>query len=205
MNIPELIKEAHQNAVDKGFYPKGEEKNIGELIMLIVSELGEALEAHRNGRFAEKMQKLYDTDLAFWHSENDKFLEQLDGLQKRVIKNVGIENWLFNRYIKDTFEDEIADVFIRLFDLCGYLEIEPVRCSNGSSFPTENIGESLLFLSSNVMAIYNGIEDYRLTNISFLTACLVKFCQQLNIPIEKHIAAKMAYNKTRPHKHGKNY
>ena len=43
MNINELIKEAHQNAVSKGFYDDGE-KNIGELLMLIVSELGEALE-----------------------------------------------------------------------------------------------------------------------------------------------------------------
>ena len=53
MNINELIKRAHENAVKKGFYPEGENKNIGELLMLIVSELGEALEAHRKNRFAD--------------------------------------------------------------------------------------------------------------------------------------------------------
>jgi NTP pyrophosphatase (non-canonical NTP hydrolase) len=64
MTISELCKRAHQTAKDKGFWsesiyeignPKvivGEqpkERNDGELLMLMVSELGEALEALRHG------------------------------------------------------------------------------------------------------------------------------------------------------------
>lgn len=30
----------------------------------------------------------------------------------------------FGIHIKDTFEDEIADVFIRLFDFCGHRKID---------------------------------------------------------------------------------
>lgn len=126
MNISELIKKAHEYAVEKGFYPEGEERNTGELLMLIVSELGEALEAHRYNRFVD-VKKVVNNPL----------------------NSFDFPQWKFNfeACIKDTFEDEIADVFIRLFDLCGYLEID----------------------------------------------------------IEKHISAKMAYNKTRPQKHGKEY
>lgn len=48
MTINELIQVAHADAKAKGWWD--EERNLGEALMLIVSECGEALEAHRNGR-----------------------------------------------------------------------------------------------------------------------------------------------------------
>lgn len=77
-SITSWIKECHHLAREKGFWEK--ERNVGEALMLIVSELGEAIESHRSGEF---------------------------GLEK-----------------KDTFEDELADTAIRLFDLCGGLGID---------------------------------------------------------------------------------
>ncbi|WDU84562.1 MazG nucleotide pyrophosphohydrolase domain-containing protein [Caloramator sp. Dgby_cultured_2] len=92
LTIKRLIKEAHQNAKNKGFWEDWEEieqtqigneetqrmlKNnaIGNRLMLIVSELGEAQEALRH---------------------NDM----------------------------DNFKEELADVAIRLGDLCGGLNID---------------------------------------------------------------------------------
>lgn len=94
MQISELCKKAHQNAHDKGFWDSTyesiaflkDEASVGiisavdqafmsQKLMLIVSELGEALEALRKG-----------------DNEN--------------------------------FEEEIADVFIRLGDFCGGYEID---------------------------------------------------------------------------------
>lgn len=46
--IPLLVHEAHQNAIDKGWYE--EPRTFGEMIALMHSELSEALEDHRNGR-----------------------------------------------------------------------------------------------------------------------------------------------------------
>ncbi len=76
--VIDWVRACHLAARDKGFWEK--ERNVGEMLMLIVSELGEAIEAHRKRKF-------------------------------------GIGE-------KDTFEDELADTTIRLFDLCGGLGID---------------------------------------------------------------------------------
>lgn len=95
--INDLVKECHAVAADKGFWDK--ERNTGEMLMLVTSELGEAMEAHRKGRFA---------NLQGW-AINEKNLSFKEN---------------FELHIKDSFEDEIADAVIRLFDLCGGLNID---------------------------------------------------------------------------------
>jgi len=123
MELNELVKSSHGNAVSKGFYdlPKSildkmrmslfslEEINavkdafIGQRLMLITSELGEALEANRKKRNAKddvgSMRVLNE------FIEDDRFVEY------------------FKTNVKDTFEDELADVQIRLADLSGWLDI----------------------------------------------------------------------------------
>lgn len=106
MNINELVKECHETAKEKGFW--NGQRNIGELLMLITSELSEALEADRKGRFA---------DLKTF--ENCINVDDIHEEDKSYYINIS-----FERFMKDTFEDEIADTFIRLFDLCGGLDID---------------------------------------------------------------------------------
>ena len=89
----------HANNVEKGFWD--EPKNVGELLMLVTSELGEAMEAHRKNKFADVV----------------KFNEFTEEGQEEFEPN-------FKRYIKDTFEDEIADAIIRLLDLSAGLGID---------------------------------------------------------------------------------
>ena len=117
--LNESAKTILKNNVEKGF---DDAYNLGELLMLITSELSEALESHRKGKFSNWVS--YQKDLSVCGE---------------------IES--FKLHIKDTFEDEIADAIIRLLDLVG----------------------------------------------------------RLNIDIEKHINAKVSFNKSRPYKHGKNY
>lgn len=118
----------YENNKAKGFWDN--ERNVGELLMLVTSELGEALEAHRKNKFAKTEQ--YDLLVSEGYTWEDS---------QRSYEAT------FSFTMKDTFEDEIADAIIRLLDM-----------SAG-----------------------------------------------LNIDIEKHIRAKLEYNKHRPMLHGKSY
>jgi len=102
MTINELCQTSHLIAKEKGFWDF--ERNTGELLMLIVSELGEALEADRKNLHAD----LATFEFSFQNS---------DYSDEGYVSN-------FKDYIKDTFEDEIADAFIRLGDLCAGLDID---------------------------------------------------------------------------------
>jgi len=56
MKIKKIMQEIHFNNVEKGFWEDKETKNVGEVLMLCVSELSEALEAHRKDKFANVKQ-----------------------------------------------------------------------------------------------------------------------------------------------------
>lgn len=97
--INELAKEIHENAKSKGFYD--EKKNIGEMLCLIHSEVSECLEADRKGKYT--------------------------GFNPKVINNIADNDefeFNFKRSIKDSFEDELADIIIRVMDLAGYKNID---------------------------------------------------------------------------------
>ena len=109
--LNESAKEIHAINKAKGFWDK--EKNIGELLMLVTSELGEALEADRKNKHA---------DLENFELNVGKTEELRNNLGKIVSKdNYAVH---FKTFVKDTFEDEIADAVIRLLDLSAGLGID---------------------------------------------------------------------------------
>lgn len=127
MKIKDLCRDAHKMACDKGFWKcehcggsglvstqsnglwrsenvcpnclgSGKTKrNLSELLMLIVSELGEACEALRNDYRQQLM----------------RVVEYGEGLSDDLeVSNIREATWK-----KDTFEDELADAVIRICDL----------------------------------------------------------------------------------------
>lgn len=95
MSVNELIKEAHANAVAKGWWDK--EPSFGEVISLIHSEASEALEDYRNGH----------TPTEVWYETKRVSLTE----QNPVRKPCGIPS-------------ELADIVIRVFDACGHYGID---------------------------------------------------------------------------------
>ena len=59
LNLSELSRLCHEIAVSKGFWD--EERNIGEALMLIVTEIAEAMEAHRHQDEENFREELADT------------------------------------------------------------------------------------------------------------------------------------------------
>ena len=97
--INELSKEIHKNNRAKGFYDS--EKNIGEMLALIHSEVSEALESDRKGRECG-----YNIQVVNGWTSDDDFKES------------------FTENVKDTFEDELADVMIRVMDLAAFKGVD---------------------------------------------------------------------------------
>lgn len=106
-----LIAQAHGTAKEKGFWDT--ERNVSEMLMLIVSELAEAQEALRKGHYAEKSI-----------ADGLKKDLELNHYDEEFTMDIGIWKSLFEEKIKSSFEDEVADVAIRLFDLCGGMNID---------------------------------------------------------------------------------
>ena len=106
-----LISQAHEMAKSKGFWEG--ERNKPEMLMLVVSELAEALEALRKDHYADQ-----DVVESLSH---DLELDRTD--EEFLLKAI---NWKtsFEQGVKSSFEDELADVAIRLFDLCGGLGVD---------------------------------------------------------------------------------
>lgn len=113
MGINETAAKAHQTAIDKGFWDKPN-WNLGEKLMLVTSELGEALEADRNGKYANK--ELFEDYL----KEHPPFS---GGPGEQALADATFIKY-FKNHIKDSFEDEMADAVIRLFDLAGKMNID---------------------------------------------------------------------------------
>ena len=116
-----FCKEVSERMTEKGFWEDYEHPDIecggrdvhlsmqravvSEKLMLVVTELAEAMECHRKGKHAPEWSGM--EHLLHMRDENDH-----------------TERTPFEQEFKDTFEDEIADTFIRLADLCGKLDID---------------------------------------------------------------------------------
>lgn len=170
-HVKELVFRAHENAKKHGFHDK--KIDLEQAVMLIVSEIGEAIEADRVSRHAK-------------------------------IKPIG--KWSiftqceFEYHLKDTYEDEIADVFIRLFDLAGYFGIVPKYVP--LNHPVDTHAGRLMYITMSVIGI---AVQPTVTSFNYTYSNLVDFCDRFDIDILPFIEAKMNYNKERPYKHGKEY
>ena len=114
LKLNEACREQAVATRKKGFI----NDHIPTLLMLIVSELSEALEADRKDRHADI--KAFEKDLPVVYTAHGCYPQMSESVEDaaKVFKEH------FEKHIKDSFEDEIADAFLRLMDLCGRWDID---------------------------------------------------------------------------------
>jgi NTP pyrophosphatase (non-canonical NTP hydrolase) len=184
MNTVQLIETCYNAAKAKGFWDT--KRNMPEAFALILSELNEALDAHRKGKFAD-----------------------LEHYKTVVSTNKDFSDNNFKCYIKDTLQDELADVLIRCFDFCGGFNFQLnenfiLWGSNDIIFKnTNNIGEKILRINYISTKYYYEVSET--LAIASIIDYVMYLCKELNIDIEKHIELKLQYNATRGIRHGANY
>jgi len=100
VKINELVQEAHQNAINKGWWQ--EDRSFGELIVLVHAELSEAIEDYRAGK---------DPAEAWYEKKDESTFQERRNQPDATWKPCGIPS-------------ELADVVIRIFDICGRYDID---------------------------------------------------------------------------------
>lgn len=84
-SLNELAQLCHAVAVEKGFWEK--ERNIGEALMLIVSELAEAMEAHRKQDHENFKEEIADSFIRLLDLCGGLKLDMEEEINKKYLKN----------------------------------------------------------------------------------------------------------------------
>lgn len=183
-------KDCHQRAVAKGFWD--EKHSVGHYLMLVVSELSEAVEADRIGKWAKLDHDTIDT------------LQRIAGAPYAQE---------FLREVKDRVEDEIADAVIRLLDLLGWMLKD--RALSEKEVETD-LGVSAFYIAGEMTladSLWPIVQEacclcgkyaHRYA-ILYAIRSLELTCDHLGIDLMAHIDLKLKYNETRPALHGKKY
>jgi NTP pyrophosphatase (non-canonical NTP hydrolase) len=192
LELTELSKKVYQLQIDKGWCKPNEKRDIEDLKILILSEAFEAFEAFRGGKYTNP------NNLHVLKAELGIYDELTDSNHKKEVLNG------FKEFVKDTFEDEIADVAIRALDLAGYLEldfrlvfIEDIKFVFAKK---EDFPSILRELTSRIHRLFNRGVD-ALDVLSIIRWC--ELCANVfDFDLMLHIELKLAYNKTRAFRHG---
>lgn len=186
-----LKDEAFRMAVEHGFHDQAYTDE--HWMMLIICEVAEAVEADRKGRRA---------DLGC-------FEEQRYYCGPREA---------FERNVKDTVEDELADVCIRILDFMGKEGFSvredgfPSGVQAGMTLSRMTVQHHGDFchiayrLAEGPMGYADEELDlYDEASMNHSLGKICGYCEDEGIDILKHIRLKMEYNRTRERLHGKRY
>ena len=187
MNLNNLRDEAYSIAKANGWHD--EELPDETYLMLIITEIAEAVQADRKDKHADvdkfkEYQTYYGTFLPSEEIRTIRFRED------------------FEAYIKNSVEDELSDMVIRCLDLAGLKKIDfryaDILLSEGAREVQIPFPE-LMYLACEEITCHG----YNLTEkLNALVAGIIAYCNKKGIDIDFFVEQKMRYNKLRSFKHG---
>lgn len=188
--IDEFIGRAYDTAKKHGFHD--EKTSVEHQMQLVICEVCEAVEADRKNLHAN-----------------------LAGFDKCV----GIEySQRFKDYVKDSVEDEMADVCIRIFDMCGCFGVKPYRSMEEILTLRDDWRQDFgkMRFSEQAYALVQLLTSWPPTDVNQVDGVLSHvfgaalyfihyWSLEIGIDLARHIELKMEYNESRGYKHGKKY
>ena len=189
--LKQFMTKAYENAKAKGFYKP--DLDINQALMLIITEMGEAIQASRHNR----------------HGSIDGYNTYLE---------VSDEHVAYEESLEGTVESEFADITLRIISLLGWYDSQNTIClMNDTELKKTEEFHKVEFEHGNYClptAMYLIIT--RITYFPFscspawmntlrLQDILVQvfaLAHAEGIDILEHIKLKMQYNESRPYLHG---
>lgn len=194
MDLNELKDKAYKTACKHGFHD--EELSDEHCLCLVISELMEAVKADRKGRLGKKCKSRFEMD----YNRYPALVEE----EKRF-------KCSFEKNVKDSLPDELADAAIRLLDLAGYRGItietftEEMIFESTESCNDESFTESIYAIATIPVRFeyeYDYLFDKQLNS---MLLGIIGLSNYMGIDLLWHVEQKMRYNELRENKHGKRY
>lgn len=177
MDFEKLKQEAFETAKAHGWHD--EELSDETYLMLIITEIAEAVQADRKDRHTDvdifkALLETYADDDALWKYE-------------------------FETHVKNSVEDELADIIIRCLDLAA---LRGIGLDRVPSYVTSYcIDKSIAKRDFPTFAYFLTFKAVN-GDVTDVLARVIAYCKLKGIDIEFFIEQKMKYNKLRPYKHG---
>lgn len=186
MNLNELRDKAYRIAYDHGFHDK--ELSNDHCLMLVITELSEAVEADRKGRLGNRCKSRFEMEYNCYPA----LVEE----EKRF-------KCSFENNVKYSLSDELSDAVIRLLDLCGMCKID----LENDCLDNEVLEEySRIFIGKTFTeSIFNITKNLIDRDISYSLIKIFGLAKHLDIDLLWHIEQKQRYNELRPMLNGKKY
>ena len=189
--LKQFMTKAYENAKAKGFYKP--DLDINQALMLIITEMGEAIQASRHNR----------------HGSIDGYNTYLE---------VSDEHVAYEESLEGTVESEFADITLRIISLLGWYDSQNTIClMNDTELKKTEEFHKVEFEHGNYClptAMYLIITRITYFPFSFSPAWMntlrlqdilvqvFALAHAEGIDIVEHIKLKMQYNESRPYLHG---
>lgn len=195
MNLNELAKEAHQISVEHGWWSP--EPSFGDLVSLMHSELSEALEEYRAGnriRPGKPTPMVYYSGRGYVATDTTECCKKPEGIAV-----------------------ELADCIIRILDWMGKEQMDAVEmldestkclmCDVPKRIYNASLGDCIsrwhLLLSLGYACWCRDSVTYDAAmRIALCMAEIMAWADSEGLDMDAIIREKMAYNRTRPYRHG---
>ena len=188
MNLNELKDEAYSIAKANGWHEQ--EYSDEHSLMLIITEVAEAVQADRYNRHADvakfkEYQEYYKTFISSEEILTIRFKED------------------FEEYIKNSVEDELGDVIIRCLDLCGVKGLDAYTVNVEFPSGMDGFTDRMYFVCRQLTDRILTADSLTLGFVLSQTmSYIVEHCRRKDIDLYFFIRTKMNYNRLRGYHHG---
>lgn len=183
-----LRDKAYKTAVLHGFWDGCVSDN--HFLCLIVSELMEAVEADRSGKYGDLQSVVEIVNIqSEWGITDD-----WKGSWYKLY---------FEEKVKDSVGDELADALIRILDLAGRHkpDLEKPMPENATFNEKDSFTERVYSIACILANLWMSLDK----KLIYAKHEICRLAESLDIDIMTHINLKMMYNETREQLHGKKY